>query len=349
MLCYDCNGCNDCFGSVGLRNKQYYIANKPYSKEEYFEKLKSFQLGKWSSVQKLWKDFNDFRLQFPHRSNWNLNVEHSVGNHLRNTKNTYHCFDAFELEDCAYSSWFFRAKDLYDQYGIGDSELAYEGIGNEEVNRCLFSCFVTNCNEVEYSDYCFSSHDLFGCAGVRNGEFMILNKRYEEKEFRALKKRLIEHMKSTGEYGEFFPIALSPFGYNETIALEKFPLTEAVAREHGYAWKKKDLKEYQPQTYVPADDINDEKDEVTKALLACEDCGRNYRVLNQDLVFYRKYQVPVPRHCVFCRHNQRMSLRMRYELNERTCEKCGKAIQTPYRESDPEKVYCEECYRAEIY
>jgi hypothetical protein len=31
-----CANCQDIFGCVGLRNKQYYIFNKPYTKEEYF-------------------------------------------------------------------------------------------------------------------------------------------------------------------------------------------------------------------------------------------------------------------------------------------------------------------------
>ena len=33
-------------------------------------------------------------------------------------------------------------------------------------------------------------------------------------------------MKSTGEWGEFFPHEMSPFGYNETVAQEYFPMTE---------------------------------------------------------------------------------------------------------------------------
>ena len=32
-------------------------------------------------------------------------------------------------------------------------------------------------------------------------------------------------MMITGEWGEFFPSSLSPFGYNETVAQEYFPLT----------------------------------------------------------------------------------------------------------------------------
>jgi hypothetical protein len=31
-------------------------------------------------------------------------------------------------------------------------------------------------------------------------------------------------MQTTGEWGEFFDPSLSPFGYNETVAMEYFPL-----------------------------------------------------------------------------------------------------------------------------
>src|SRR3989338_8930589 len=41
---YDIRRCSDCFGCVGLRQKQFYIFNEPYSKEEYFKKIKTFDL-----------------------------------------------------------------------------------------------------------------------------------------------------------------------------------------------------------------------------------------------------------------------------------------------------------------
>jgi hypothetical protein len=346
---YDCNGCSDCFGCVGLRNKQYYIANKPYSKEEYFKRLESFGLGKWSAVQRMWEEFKSFRLTFPHRATLNIATEHSTGNHLHNAKNVYQCFDSFDIEDCAYCIWIFRMKDSYDCYGVGDSELIYEGVGVEEVNRCFFNSLVTGCNDVHYSDSCFGSSNLYGCVGIRKGEYMILNKQYSKEEYETLMLKIIDHMKTTGEYGEFFPKSLSPFAYNETLAQEKFPLSKEAVLAQGLQWKEKDLKEYQKQTYELADDVKDESDEVTKALLACTDCGRNYNILAQDLAFYRKKRMPIPRHCVFCRHNRRMNLRMPYSLNQRVCEKCDVSLQTPYSKESLEKVVCESCYLGLVY
>lgn len=44
-------------------------------------------------------------------------------------------------------------------------------------------------------------------------------------------------MQSTGEWGEFFPHTLSPFGYDETLAQEYFPLLENEAKKQGWKWK----------------------------------------------------------------------------------------------------------------
>ncbi len=47
---YDCRNLQNCFGCVGLRNKSYYIFNKPYSKEDYAEKIKEYDLGSYETL-----------------------------------------------------------------------------------------------------------------------------------------------------------------------------------------------------------------------------------------------------------------------------------------------------------
>lgn len=37
--CELCFNCKHCFGCVGLQSKEYYILNKPYSRDEYFQKV----------------------------------------------------------------------------------------------------------------------------------------------------------------------------------------------------------------------------------------------------------------------------------------------------------------------
>jgi len=50
-------------------------------------------------------------------------------------------------------------------------------------------------------------------------------------EYESTVAKLIDHMTATGEWGEFFPHQLSPFGYNESVAMEYFPMKEDEARE----------------------------------------------------------------------------------------------------------------------
>ncbi|USN57470.1 MAG: hypothetical protein H6766_03385 [Candidatus Peribacteria bacterium] len=64
----------------------------------------------------------------------------------------------------------------------------------------------------------------FGCDGLRNKEYCIFNQQYTKEEYNELAPKIIDHMKQTGERGEFFHPSLSPFGYNETVANEYYPV-----------------------------------------------------------------------------------------------------------------------------
>ncbi|HRI36281.1 MAG TPA: hypothetical protein PK765_04380 [bacterium] len=64
---------------------------------------------------------------------------------------------------------------------------------------------------------------------MNDKSYCILNKQYTEEEYNTLVPKIIAHMRETGEWGEFFSPNLSPFGYNETVAMEYFPLTKEQA------------------------------------------------------------------------------------------------------------------------
>ena len=59
-----------------------------------------------------------------------------------------------------------------------------------------------------------------------NSQYCILNKQYTKEEYEELLPKIIEHMKSTDEWGKFFPTEDSPFAYNETVASEFYPITK---------------------------------------------------------------------------------------------------------------------------
>ncbi len=258
-----------------------------------------------------------------------------------------------DCEDCHYIfNGFPGLKDSYDcTYSGENASLLYEmmGSGSKCSNNFFGLVVVDGSSNVFYSQLMFNSKNCFGCSNMRNAEYCILNKQYTKEEYEELAPKIIDHMRSTGEWGEYFPVSTSPFSYNQTIAQECFPLTQKEVGAKGWNWLDQSEKEKKPQIYAIPDDINEVPDAITSEVLACADCGKNYRIIQQELNFYRKQQLPIPRRCFDCRHMTRLSLRNGRRQYERDCDKCGTGIQSSYSPDRPEKVYCEACFLKEVY
>src|SRR6185436_5418446 len=119
------------------------------------------------------------------------------------------------------------------------------------INVC--SSMVYNCSntflcwygtDVHYIISCFQCKNCFGCVGLKHKEYCIFNKQYTKEEYEEIVPRIIEHMRKTGEWGEYLAPSLSCFPYNETVAQEEFPLTKEDTERHGWAWH--DQKEEMP-------------------------------------------------------------------------------------------------------
>jgi len=202
------------------------------------------------------------------------------------------------------------------------------------------------CVNVYYCDLTNNSKNLFGCIALNHKEYCILNKQYTKKEYEDLVPRIIVHMQKTGEWGQFFPLSICPFGYNETVAQEYMPLTRKDVESRGWRWaeEQKAEKEYMgPKVEVP-DRIDDTTDDLCEKILICELSGKPYKIIPQEFKFYKKLGIPVPKRSPLQRHKDRNVLRNPRTLWKRTCSKCRKGVQTSYDPKRPEKIYCEKCY-----
>jgi hypothetical protein len=351
----DCVGCTNCFACVNLRNKQYHILNQPYSKEEYEAKMREIRLGTHVGMTEAFRIFREFALLQPVRYYQGVQNESVSGNYISHSKNAQDCFDVDSLEDCRYCTNVQYAKDTYDMsyYGsTGNNELICEGEGvGHGVSHVLFSKLVWGgSSDILCSYECFSSQNCFGCTGLKKARHCILNKQYSKDEYEALVPTIIEHMRSTGEWGEFFAPAVTPFGYNETVAHEYFPLTSEAAQAGGWRWTVDDKQEsYMGPDYQVPDDIAEVPDDVTEKILLCEATGKPYKIIPQELIFCRTMGVPLSRICPDERHRQRMQLRNPRKLWDRECANCHKLIRTTYAPDRPEIVYCEDCYLKTVY
>jgi hypothetical protein len=162
------------------------------------------------------------------------------------------------------------------------------------------------------------------------------------------------------KYGEFFPLEFSPFGYNETTAQEYFPLDEEQTKTLGCNWreiKKRGYKITKNPEELP-DSITEVGDSILNEIIACEhkgeceeDCTTAFKILPEDLKFYRRMNLPLPRQCPNCRRFQRVKKRNPLKLWHRKCMKegCPNEFETTYTPERPEIIYCESCYNKEVY
>jgi len=345
----NCIGCNNCFGCINLRNKQFYFLNEELTKEVYQQKIEKLCLEKYSQIQELKRSFQQFLLKFPHKCSEFENCENCTGNYIRNSKNAHHCYDiqnAFDAKYCTYVTYF-PVENVMDLYAIGGAKNCLEIIAGPEITNSSFIIGIKN--GPHESNYCVSCinncHNCFGCVGLKHAQYYIFNKQYTKEAYFILREKIIAHMKQIGEWGEFFPIKFSPFGYNETVAQEYFPLTQEEALKRGYKWTELKKKDYQSATITTIpDSIDDIKDTICDEVLACEYCSKNYKIQKEELKFYRKMKLPIPRLCPDCRHLARTKLRNPRKLFDRKCDNCSVPIQTTFASERQEQVFCEKCY-----
>ena len=348
---FNCRGCQDCFFCANLRGKQYYFCNEKLSKTDYQQKIKEFINLSFSQKQKLWSSFLQLKSQqiVPHMTA--NKVENVTGDYLMESKNVFESFDCTKCEDLKYSQGPFDVHSSFDTTCTWKCKQLYEVIAGIKSENCLF-CFnpLNSSFDLFYSIECLNnSNNCFGCISLKHSQYCVLNKQYSKKEYFKLRNKIIEHMKKTGEWGEFFPIEISPFGYNETVAQEYFSLTKEEVVAKGWSWKDEETttKYNGPPIQIP-DSIKDVDDSICEKILTCETTGKNYRIQKEELKFYKKMNLPIPRLCPDERHRKRMELRNARVLHNRLCDKCGIEIQTTFLPDRPEKVFCEKCYLNEI-
>ena len=370
----DCRNCTNCFMCKGLRNKQYCIQNIHYSKEEYEKRIGEYHLETISGMQKASKEFDTFRLFVPSVYSFQIQSEQCTGDYIARSAKCEQCFDTTDTEDCKNLQYSVNGnKDVVDCSYTGGLELGLEIMGCVGANNCM------GCNiiwwgvaNLSYCELMFNGAQYcLGCIGLCGKKFCILNKQYTEEEYKRLRAEIVTRMsakggsasggKKTGEWGHFFPANLSPFGYNETIAQDYFPLQKEDVVRLGFNWNDRT-----PGTFgagdmeskdIP-DAITDVTDDIITKKLTCETCQRNYKLVKPELEFYRKQRLPIPRQCFDCRHLARLHKRRPRTLWTRMCmcEKtdhdhtgpCAAQFETSYSPERPELIYCEQCYQKEI-
>jgi len=367
-------GCSNCFGCINLRNQQYCIFNEKYSVEDYKKKLGELNLDSYSTTKEIEEEALRFWLKYPNKYMHGIQNLESTGDYVFNSKYVKNSFIVKESEYCKYCMWLIvkNNKECYDFTQFGENtERIYESlICGKNINDIIGSVTVLESRQIRYSMYCYNNNsNLFGCVGMRNKNYCILNKQYTKEEYEELAPKIIEHMNTmpyvdkkgrTYVYGDFFPTEISQFNYNETSAQEFFPLVKDEALSAGFSWKEPKERNYQI-TIRPKDlpdSIKDVKDDILSQIIECkhegrckEQCTTAFRIIEPELQLYKSQNLPLPRLCPNCRHYQRVLKRNPNKLWHRQCMKkgCHNEFETSYAPDRPEIIYCEKCYQQEVY
>jgi len=370
--CLDCRGCyfsyqlkncQNCIACSGLVAKQYHVYNKPVTQEEYVKTLNLIQSSQslWDKAQSVFEKIRD---ESPRPWSRLINVENSTGDHLLNCRDCFDCFDGWGSENNRHIISFWDVKDCTWCYSLGFpvSDMCTHTCVILDVHNTAYSFYIFNSQDLLYCDSCRNSSDMFGCIGINHGKYVILNTSYSKQEYETLRTRIIDHMKSTREWGEFFPLSACPYPYNDTAAMDFYPLSEPEVISRWGAWAVPIKSKNVPNTSdAPLHIFQYDEKKVGKevaqknietllaSIFRCPITGEPFQIIRQELVFHLENSIPLPMIHPKERHRELMKLRNPRELFERSCTECHKKIMTTYTPERPEKVVCEECYRKLVY
>jgi hypothetical protein len=349
---FDCRSCTNCIGCVGLKQKSNCLFNEEVGKEGIEKFLAEHPLTDPSTISLILSKQKELRKRVPQRHFFGSHNKNVSGNHIYFSNNVLNSFDVKVGENSKFVFTGRKTVDVYDSSFSINIELGYQ-ILTCRGNNIMLSHLCSDSSDTMYSDNCVNSHNIFGCAGLKNGEYCILNKQYPKEEYFGLKEKIISHMKQTREWSEFFPKELSPFAYNEAIVNEYMPLTKEEAISKGYKWRD-DIpfstgQETIKYSELPTDPKNFSAD-LLKQVLKCESCTRNYRLIDREVNFYKNTGLLIPSMCFNCRHARRMGLRNKRYLWPGKCAHCGADFETSYGPEEQKNlnIFCEKCYLEEM-
>lgn len=340
----DCTSCSNCILCFGLYQKEFYVMNKYVGKEIYLKYKKDLENLSEKNIAFLYQELEKLKENLPHRASHIYSSEDCTGDMIFNSKNCTHSFDINESEDSSYIFAMPKSQFCLDAcFGSpAGSRFSYEIcsalVGN---SVSVFNSWYSD--SVFYSREVHHSRDLFGCVGLKNKQFCIFNKQYSEKEYQALAAKITEHMIGTGEWGEYFPIELSPFGYNETIANDHFPLEKEEALALAWNWKDDDEVPASQKTNFP-EFISEVDESICNQTLYCEETGKAFKIIPKELKFYKTLGLPIPTLAPNQRYRKLFSKKAPRRLFKRNCAETGKEIWTTYSPNRKEKVVSEEVF-----
>ena len=165
------------------------------------------------------------------------------------------------------------------------------------------------------------------------------------------KKELIEFMKNTGEYGDFFPFAFAPCSYQDSISGYYWPLSEDDMKHLGIWSTPSETREKGACRLTS--ELRDNADDITEELLNIgfwdDVASKPFQIFKEDLAFSRKTNTPLPYTNFICRLQENFRW-MPFDgtLKDAVCMDCSCKIKTSWAQEYHHILLCGMCYETRV-
>jgi hypothetical protein len=337
---YNCTNCHNCFNCTNLENRSYCIDNIQYTEEEYNKHPKKAPDDLTRSPV-LW-----CRQQWCDKSFWN---------NLTNCNEC--CFisdtvDSINTKYTRYECWAKNCMDTFTSY----NDVCIYMISCPDSYSCWCNFYGRSLKYSWYCCNCYNCSNCFACVWLRDKQYCIYNKQYTKEKYNQIVPEIIAQMIRDKQRWEFFDPQLSYFWYNETIAMEFYPLSKEEAIKRWY--KREDFESPVPsvEKLVPWDNlpkqwcktIQEKKPEILKKILKyaviCEVSQRPFRITRQEIDFYIKHNIPLPTKHPDIRHQERVERKESVTMHLIHCDECWEEMLSVHLPSQWKKILCEKCF-----
>ena len=312
----NCIACENCLACVWLSHKKYHILNKEYHPQQY--ELVKKELLSEQNRDTLLQDYKKLKQSLSPKTQLHITKsENCSWNYIISSHNCFESYHMLDCTDCRYCLEINDAQDVMDVSAYGSKAyMMYESQWAWRYSHHIYFC--STIGKWENLFYCVEtkkSRNCFACVNMKFAEYCILNKQYSKEKYEELLPKLISHMQSTWEWGEFFPMSMSPFYYQETLACEMYPLTTQELTECGltempYKPVKKDIRKVILADQLPST-IESIPDDILNWAIQCKKTEKLFRITPWELDYYRKNNITLPLY----HPDERRKRRIQYIMN----------------------------------
>ena len=349
---YDCRNVRNSFGCVNLRNKQYCFFNEQLTKEEYEKRRAEIDLGDRGVLEKYKSLFCEIVKKNPVRAVWIEKSENVSGNFVMNSKNCHDVVRCLNSENVHHSDFPIKIQDSINISVSANGEELAETAGVATMSsRVKFSYQSRTCLDSEFLVNCRNVSNCFGCVGLENKKFCILNTQHSEEEYFRKVDEIKTAMLEAGEYGEFFPLSMSPYAYNGSLAGIVFPLSKSEVEAKGAFWHDDSAQNTAGLSVTSIANlplrIQDTPADILSRAVQGE-LGKAFRLIPKELEFYQNHNLALPDKHPMDRMLERFKQLNNFRIGKALCALCHKETDSMYDPKDGFTIYCESCFTREI-